>query len=67
MQGGHAGIYLCTDENCNIWALADNGSPHASRGGYQDKDTKPVRFNAGSFEKGPPDFFRPVSALTPEP
>lgn len=61
VQGGHAGIFIGRDEHGNNWGWADNGSPHKANGtAYADKPTGARKFNAGSFGKGDPRFYRPI-------
>jgi hypothetical protein len=61
VQGGHAGVFIGRDHG-NVWAWANNGSPHNPQGaGYSDKETGARKFNNGSFGKGDPRFYRPIT------
>lgn len=61
VTGSHAGVYVCTDDQCRVWGLANNGVPttadkFGSPSGYEDYNTGGYNFS----KKGSPLFFRPV-------
>ncbi len=57
VSGGHAGVYVCTDDKCDVWGLADNGSPWSSDAGYRDSVTGLADFS----RLGTPIFRRPIA------
>jgi RHS repeat-associated protein len=64
VKGGHAGIYVCTDKQCRVWGLANNGSPSSS-GEYKNSSTGVRNLSSDSYGAGAPRFFRPVNPLAP--
>lgn len=55
VRGGHAGIYMCTDSECQPWGWANDGMPITSPSGYSNGDTGWFDdFTDGTL------FFRPV-------
>lgn len=56
VRGGHAGIYMCTDGECQPWGWANDGMPITSPSGYSNGDTGWFDdFTDGTL------FFRPVN------
>ena len=60
IQGGHAGIFTGVNAKGEIRALANNGSPTSSAGGYRDAKTEVTTFKEGAFGSGPVTFYRPL-------
>jgi hypothetical protein len=60
IQGGHAGIFTGVNAKGQIRALANNGSPTSSSGGYRDSRTAVTTFKEGAFGSGRVRFYRPL-------